>query len=71
MLTSEIWSMLEIWMLIPTVTGLPETQMDWIRIIFKLSSYLLLQHQLEMLRYDLKQPHIPQVSRISKSHVLK
>lgn len=71
MLTSEIWSMLEMWMLIPTVTGLPETQMDWIRIIFKLSSHLLLQHQLEMLRYDLKQPHIPQVSRISKSHVLK
>lgn len=71
MLTSEIWSMLEIWMLIPTVTGLPETQMDWIRIIFKLSSRLLLQHRLEMLRYDLKQPHIPQVSRISKSHVLK
>lgn len=38
MLTSEIWSMLEIWMLIPTVTGLPETQMDWVRTIFKSSS---------------------------------
>lgn len=40
MLTSEIWSMLEIWMLIPTVTGLPETQMDWVRTIFKPSSLL-------------------------------
>lgn len=36
MLTSEIWSMLEIWMLIPTVTGLPETQTDWVRTISRL-----------------------------------
>lgn len=36
MLTSEIWSMLEIWMLIPTVTGLPETQRAQVKTVHKL-----------------------------------
>lgn len=40
MLTSEIWSMLEMWMLIPTVTGLPETQTARVRTIFKPSSLI-------------------------------
>lgn len=32
--------MLEMWMLIPTVTGLPETQTGWVRTIFKPSSLI-------------------------------